>query len=423
MKLLCVTFLIACLFPYTQFIPIETYTQPYAFLLGVVVFAFYAQQTFPLISQSDLLSLFGLALAGVIGFIIGCFPIPSEQEVKYLLVYVSPLFLTVASAAVFLHYPSLSLRIVSFAALLWLFVGAVQTVYDPNFAASFVGAWQDAAEVVVESGRGVLGLAPEPTHHGFHLLLLGAILTVLGGSRIIVWSCVLGAVVLARSSSAVLALAVGAGILAVQHPFKYRWPIAMTAAGFAIAIYTVVYVLDVDGLRLAQLAGAVLEEPTAILQIDYGVNLRLGGMLASWLYSFGSFLLPHGLSHENWIANSAEILRRFPWLFDISTAGPPSGFGLVIYQLGIFGVLLLARPVLLMLKNPVADASRMIVLAAFFVFMGQYLLSVPGYSVLYAALIVRCIRPKSRRMGVRDNTGELGGETPSRTVRFQSITP
>ena len=397
MKYLSIAFLISCLFPYTQFLPLETYTQPYAFILGLILFLVRAKEVFPSLPRSDTLALTGLAFVGTLGFIINCFPSPNEQEAKYLLMYLSPLILTIALLSVLHRYPETVLKVVSVSALVWLLVGAIQTIYDPNFASSFVGVWQEAAEVVVESGRGVLSLAPEPTHHGFQLLLLGATLAVLQGKPWLIWSCVLGALFLARSSSAILALVCGAVLLVIQRPFQLARPILLLLLAAPIALAFSEGIVA-ENSRVLSLIYSFLEEPAALLAIDYSVNLRIGGLIASVQYSIQSFLLPHGLSHEGWLENSKEILKQFSWLMDISSAGPPSGFIIIVYQLGFFAVLLLWQPISRMLRAPIPELSKLLVLAALFVFLGQYLISAPGYSMLYACLIHRFLL--SRAVGV-----------------------
>jgi hypothetical protein len=396
MRALCVAFLVACLFPYTQFLPIETYTQPYSVVFGFMLFILYGPRVLETIPRADALVLLGLAFAGLIAFLIGCLPVPNEQELKYLLIYVAPLVLTTSAFAAYFMYPKLSLHVVSAAAVVWLAVGLVQTLVDPSFAASYVGVWQDAAEVVVLSGRGVLGLAPEPTHYGFHLIIVGAVLTVLGGNRVLAWACVIGALLLARSTSSAAALLLGGCIVALRTPFKYKVPIVMAILASPFVVYALLERFDPESSRLLYLAGAFLTSPAEILQIDWSVNVRLGGLIATMRDTLDHFLLPHGLSHDRWMEHSRDIVDEFRWLFALSDAGPPSGFGIVVYQLGAVGIALLVRPIFELLTVGVRGVDQVIVLAAFWVFVGQYFISAPGYSLLYAGVILLGMRLRER---------------------------
>ena len=52
---------------------------------------------------------------------------------------------------------------------------------DPQFMTFLIGSWSESAQIVVDSGRGVLSLAPEPTTFGFHIIILAAIYYLLSG--------------------------------------------------------------------------------------------------------------------------------------------------------------------------------------------------------------------------------------------------
>jgi hypothetical protein len=402
MWLLSVAFLVAALFPYTQFLPIDTYTQPYAIAFGLLIFLLRGRQVLESVPRSDALGLLALAFFGTTAFIIDCLPVPNQQEIKYLLIYLSPLVLTVAGVSCLTLYPQTCRRVVSICAVIWLGVGFVQTMVSPTFMTSLVGTWQDASEVVVRSGRGVLGLAPEPTHFGFHLIILGALVVLTGGSRVLAWCCIIGVLLLARSTSAALALALGACVFALRMPMKYKLPILLGAVTTPFVIYALLERIDPEKSRLLYLAGAFLSEPSTILQIDWSVNVRMGGMIATVRDSFGEFLLPHGLSHENWIDHSREIVQRLVWLFEFSDAGPPTGFGVVIYQLGLIGLLLLIRPISRMMTTHIHNNDQIIILAVVWVFLGQFYISTPGYSLVYAGVICLVIRQRQVRTNRND---------------------
>src|SRR5262249_27394612 len=116
--------------------------------------------------------------------------------------------------------PRLSRRIIEFSVLAWCFVAAVQTFVNPAFMTSLIGSWSEVAEGVVETGRGVLGLAPEPTHHAFHMIIVGASLMILRRSNGLASLCVADAMLLARSASALLSLVLGAGVLFLRKPSR-----------------------------------------------------------------------------------------------------------------------------------------------------------------------------------------------------------
>lgn len=410
MKLLSILFVISCVFPYTQIIPNESYSQPYALLIGSLIFVLNGPKVFAVLPRSDAMALLGLAFVGIAALLISCWPAPNPQELKYLLIYVSPLVLTVASLAVLRTHYEACVKTLVCSVIVWLVVGCIQTLYDPTFLTFLVGTWQDAATVVVDSGRGVLGLAPEPTHYGFHLLVMGAVLVMLRRNVALAWLCVLGALLLARSSSALLALGL-AGILAVlQQPVRFRWVILSGLLAIPIGL-VVINQIDSAETRVLRLLIAFFSEPSTFLLVDYSVNARLGGLIASFRYCFETFLMPNGLSSDHWLEISEELVRRFVWLLDVSTSGPPSGFGIILYQVGFFGIPFLVRPVSRILGFEAAGVSRVIVISCFFVFMSQYMISAPGYSLLYAALIHRAVlrRDGAMYMAARERGLAHGG--------------
>jgi len=415
MKVLAAAFLVACFFPYTQFLPIESYTQPYALALAIPLFVLQGRAVLGSIPCGDALALLGLAFFGTVAFLMDCTPLPDSQELKYLLIYVAPLVQTVAALVVIARYRQMTLTILTVAILVWLAVGLVQTFIDPNFATSMIGEWQDTGEVSMQSGRGVLGLAPEPTHFGFHMIVLAAIVTVLHGSRPIAWACVVGALLLARSASAALTLVLGSCLFVLRMPLKYRLPILAGLLASPFVVFMLLERIDPESSRLLYLASTFLDEPGAILGIDFSVNTRLGGLIATMRDSFDNFLLPHGLSHAAWLDHSRAILSRFTWLFDLSDNGPPSGFGIVIYQLGIFGVLVLYRPITRLLTTPVVSFEQILVLAAVWVFVGQYFISTPGYSLLYACAIYAAMRARETTVEHAPATGDVAATLSRRS--------
>lgn len=392
MKILFAAFLVACLFPYTQFLPIQSYTQPYALILGLVIFAIHGRATLESIPRFDSLTLIGLAFAGTIAFIIDCIPSPSSQEAKYLLIYLTPLVLTIAGFTVIHQDPILARRIVSASAIIWLTVGSIQSTVNPNFMVSLVGQWQESVEDVIASGRGVLGLAPEPTHFGFHLVVMAGLLTLLAGNRLLTWSCILGALIFARSSSAALALLMGAGLFTLQMPPRFKVPILLALGLTPLFILWLIQIMDPESSRLLFLMSSAIDNPSLILQLDYSVNVRLGGMIAPLLDTLDRGLLPHGLSHAYWLEHSRLIIENHAWLLDLSQVGPASGYGIVIYQLGFVGALLLARPISRLVAVSLQSFDKIAVLAAASVFVGQYFISTPSFSLLYASSIWVTVR-------------------------------
>ena len=381
-------------FPYLQLMPSESYTQPYALLLGVLLFFPAGLMALFLLARIDQIALIGLALVGVSIFLITCFPYDTTQEYKYLISYLTPLFLTVPLLSYLKEYQGAAINIMKFAIFFWIATAAVQKLVDPNFLGFLIGQWNEGALDMIHSGRGVLSLAPEPTHHAFHILLLAASLALLdvsGRSRWILFLCILDAVLLAASASAILVLMIAAIVWSLFY--RQRWLVIAILA----SLFTTMLPLDVvmdqvlrnTNLRMGALIGDVLSDPLNILSVDYSMNVRLGGMAAVVLDSLKNALIPHGMSIESWETARNTLLADLPWLIDLSSVGPPSGIGQLLFQAGIFGAIFIFLSFRRILSPQVGQLGHILLISSPIIFLSQYYISTPTFSLLYACALFR----------------------------------
>ncbi len=378
---------IASVFPYTQIVPLESYVQPYALIFSMLASVFCLPTTLKHAPAWDNYALISFAVAGMVLFFISCLPQPSDQDIKSLLMYVSPIFFYCVGFTFYRTNIIFFRSLVTYSAMIWLVVGLIQTFVSSTFASHTVGAWSEAAEVVVESGRGVLSLAPEPTHHGFHMLLLAALLYLLNGRTFYIVGCILASILLARSSSAVLALFVGLIVLFAMKPVRMLPFFGAISLVFGAVIMVVLNQLDQSNIRILNLSIAALENPTSVLTIDYSVNNRIGGLVAGLGFVWNDYFLPAGLSNNDWLQRIPAFLAKYPWLFDLSQAGIPSGMVIILYQMGFFGV-----PFVFYFIYRIVSAARSIwgsymLLVAVTVFFGQFLISNPIFGLLYGCAV------------------------------------
>lgn len=384
--------LIFCYFPYTQIIEIESYTQPYALIVCVMGAALSFSTLTVHFPKSDAMALCALAFAGIFVFALTCLPSPGPQDFKSLLMYVSPVAFATAAFALYHERPELTERIVTVAACAWLLVGLVQTMVSPTFATGFVGQWQESAGVVADSGRGTLGLAPEPTHHGFHMMVLAATLAVMRGRNWYSVACIIAVLVFARSSSSLLALGLGSALFFGMQTKK---GIAMLL--LASPLYFLLGSLFESGAlpessRIVELMRTAYESPNALIMSDYSANVRVGGVVAGFGEIIDGYFLPHGLSAEAWMSQVSSILSKYPWLFSISNSGIPSGFLIIVYQLGFIGIMLLYVPVSRFIRREGPAFENWLLACVVFVFLGQYLISTPGFGALYGFILAKRAR-------------------------------
>jgi len=386
---LCVIALLFCLFPYTQIIELDTYTQPYALIFSVLAAGASYSLLVERFPRTDFTVLAGLAVMGIVLLLLTCMPNPTPQEFKYLLMFVSPLVFALAAFAMATINPVLTDRLIVFAALVWMAVGAIQAFIAPGFASQFVGGFGEAAEVVVDSGRGVLGLAPEPTHFGFHMIIVAAALALVGGRNMLSIACLLTTVVIARSSSAMLALALGGVIYLVFYTRYARLLLLAVVPAYALLGAILESGMLPNGVRVVVLLRELYDDPWYLFTSDASANARLGGIYVGAKEILANMFLPAGMAHETWNQSTGPILSRNSWLLMLSDAGIPSGILIVIYQAGIFGLVLLAAILRRMLKGLHSQYETFLMCVVVFVFFSQYMISTPGFGMVLGLVIAR----------------------------------
>ena len=390
-NLLVIGFIVSMAFPYVQFLPLDGYNQPYYLVIGFFVagkLGYSSRKTMPL---KDFFAMLWLAGLGVLLFVITCFPYDNAQEYKYLANYLTPVVLTVACFTTLQHFRNLTIKALEGSVLVWFSVAIIQTTIDPTFMTWVIGSWSESALDVVESGRGVLGLAPEPTHHGLHILLLGACLTLIEGKRWLYILCIFEAVLLARSSSSILALGVGFGLLSLAQPRRITL-LTFTMIVGLLLISGISESLPKD-IRLIQLISQFFESPLDFMMIDYSVNVRLGGLYATFSYVLDHFFVPQGLSHEHWLSLKQEFLERNEWLLDVSDNGPPSGIGVLLLQAGLLVVPFFLISFATILQAPSNGyLGKWLIVVGLVIFLGQFYISSPMYSLIYGCAIHATLR-------------------------------
>ncbi len=378
-------------FPYLQLIQFGSYTQPYALILGILLFPIMAWSVLSRLGLGDQIALIGLALTGIIIFIITGYPYVNSQEFKYLISYVSPLLLTVPILFYLKKYNIIAIKILRISIFIWLVVAVVQKLINPNFLIFLIGQWGESALDIVESGRGVLGLAPEPTHHAFHILLLATCLALLDEKKQSDWLlifCVIDSVVFAASASAILVLGMSViiwSLLYRQSLIFYILIIILLMNGFGI----IDGILINTNVRIAQLISAVLKEPMSVLTLDYSMNMRLGGLIAVIITTLSNALAPFGMSLEVWEIARENMLNDLPWLIDLSSVGPPSGIGQLLFQTGFIGAIFISIIFKRVLSFRVGSIEKILLITTPLIFLSQYYISTPTFSLLYACALYR----------------------------------
>ncbi|WP_372426847.1 hypothetical protein [Salinarimonas chemoclinalis] len=414
MPLAHIVLLAAVFFPYVQLVPSPSFTQPYALIVAALLFVPTGVVGLRTMPTRDCVVLVSFAALGAALLLLGGGP-GSMQDLKFLLNYLAPLLLVATLFVVLRGDTAAARRGIEIAIVVWLGVALVEKFVSPHVFAFLLGTWSSVPIDMPLSARGVVSLAPEPTHYGFHVLMLGAAAVLLGSRPVFPALALAQAVLLAQSSSAILALALGGVLLCLLWP-RYVVLLGLPAVVIGGGALLLAIALGIGG-RPVLLVQELLADPRGIVTADMSVNYRLGGLAAAFVEVWNSGFLPHGLSWETWMAIRDEALREHDWLIDLSTVGPPSGVGVIAIQSGIVGLALL----LAMLVRIVGASPRAVVAllpcTAPFVFVSQYYISAPVFSLVLASAIVVASRREATAAARTPSEEPLREAAPSPEAR------
>ena len=338
--------IIFSLFPYIQILPLGTDSQPNALLIGLFLFPFCCKWKMN----------FNLAITFL--FMI----------VAFFLLFISPLdFNSIRSL---MNYMTLFVvSYVSFYALkkinglpyglykkivyVWFIVGTIQLFVYPDFLSFLIP--RGNSEATMESGRGIVCLTPEPTFYGITCLIL-VLLAYLNfrnkpGIKIIYWILFLQIFIYSRSSLVIFLLIATFGIYLLSSIFrndKNKIKRIAILSIFAILFFLIInWSKDyITSSRFGKLFFILLENPETFILLDASVNERFIHVFFP-IYGFiKDFGMPHGFgSYPNFMVECFQA-PEFQHLFTdyVLQRGAPtrimSGWGSLLYELGIIGVFL-----------------------------------------------------------------------------------
>ncbi|MCY0093035.1 hypothetical protein [Hoeflea ulvae] len=394
-----------CLFPYVQLVPLSSYTQPYGFLMAAVL-AMLWPGTIPGLPKLDLVLLVYIAALGCVMFSIEFVGTLDMREASFLLSYLTPLVTTAACYAFLRRSPELVRKCVIYAIFAWLGVSVLQYLISPTFLTFLITSNSELGSDIVASGRGVIGLAPEPTHAAFHIILLGAVVAFLGGPLWVTLMALCSTLLVYRSASAILVFAIALLIWGGLRPFWRSW--VLGAVVLAALIARPLAQLLGDSTRIGSLMGQLSEGGLGLLVADYSTNIRLAGMFMPIYHAFENYLMPQGISIERWGEIRSEILSQYSWIMDLSFAGPATGWGLFIVQGGFLGVPFVIYGAYRFFGLRGVVLSYLAV-ACFVVFMNQFYVSTPAFGLVLAAILYSGSRDRSVAAG--DNQPPAGNNS------------
>ncbi|WP_156438348.1 hypothetical protein [Burkholderia sp. BDU5] len=320
-------FLFFCFFPYVQIVPTASDLQPYAFVMSLAV-CLAARGGLPR-------EVWLFAASSFAALVLWLIDDRSFFGFREFLTFLS--LTTVTAAAVSLsrtrHGWALLRRYVVFATFCWLIVGLVERLAEPSMMSALI------PNTSLDPGRGVTGLATEPSFYGIYCLcLLGLNYLCNNGNRIVSLALLFQIVVLAQSSIAVLLLV----IFAIYWLIFFVSPKNLVLA--SLAVLAILWILadllpQFRSMRIAQLPLDFIGDPWVVLETDASLNARLGHSLFSLLGFADNWGAPHGFDHFHEYVGKKLSEVDYVWL---GRRDPGikimSGYGAALFELGVFGL-------------------------------------------------------------------------------------
>lgn len=340
MSIVQMLFLFFCFFPYLAPIHLPTDVQPYALILSLLVCALASLDNVPK-------EIWLLALAPATSIVVWLVDDQSFYGFRESLSFFSPLSIALATIVV-LKEPSgrSALRhFIFIATYIWLFFGLLERLINPNLLVALI------PHTSVDEGRGVAGLATEPSFYGvtcLFILLLNYLCNE--NNKSIFYLLLFQIFFLAQSSVTILLLLTFMFYRTLLFPTlrQISTIIFLAVSSMGLLSYVLPHFAD---LRVAALAINFVSHPTQLFQLDTSLNARVGHVVFSIIGFLDNRGLPHGFDHfTDFVLMRADSLN-FTWL----GGTPPhlkimSGYGSLLFELGVFGLLTPLTVVILSLK-------------------------------------------------------------------------
>lgn len=236
------------------------------------------------------------------------------------------------------------LKILIYINYVWLFVALLQYFVNP-FLFEFLVA------VRTSEGRGVTGLAPEPTYFAVYIItinwiIIGEFVTKFGSIRnanliLLCTMNVLSIIFLAKSSMGILYLSVALALWVILKTFASIKNMFWLAIVFILMIIFAQYMEFIlpEESRILDVLTKILSDPLLLLEIDESINQRLSHVYYSIGGFWDGFAIPRGISDfVNYYEIASGEYRNFFW----SVPGDKimSWAGQIIFELGILGLII-----------------------------------------------------------------------------------
>ena len=327
-----------CFFPYLNLLRLPTDTQPNALLFAIPVLLVNLRRGFP-----------GYYLTGFLLFSVAFLTLLlSNLDFGSILSFSNYVSVLVVPLAVFFtlkFFGGLSYDFFKRVIYCWGFVGLVQKFIYGNFLSFLLSRSSAVAEA---NGRGVVSLAPEPTYYGSVILLFLIVYFLNFANRKdyrLLIILIIQLLALSISSTSMLVLLVATGlyfvVVFVNLPVKKILFIVSASVLFTLLIALIAPLFSES--RVYKLVSIFLSKPELIL-LDQSVSERFNAIYFSIGSLSDNYGIPHGYNaYKDYILKQSQDPNNSIFFFNFNKEHYGrilSGFGMGIFELGIFGLLI-----------------------------------------------------------------------------------
>jgi hypothetical protein len=327
-----------CFFPYLDLLHLPTDTQPNALIFSLPVFFFLIHKKIP---TYYLISFLLFIVAGLI-FISSDFEFGSFLSFSN---YFSVLVVPVTVFFVLKTINGLSYKFFSNCVYVWGVVGLIQKFLYPNFLNFLLSRSSDILE---STGRGVVGLAPEPTYYG-SIVILFFIIYLLNFYRkrdyFLIFILFIQLFVFAISTTAILVLGISVLIFLMLFlvRIKFKFFIYFIAILFLLIGTFSIIMSYYSGSRFYKLATIVISSPELVF-FDQSISERFNAIYFSIGSLFENYGFPYGYNYYKiYMIAKSQLPENSLFFLNFQENNYNrilSGFGMGIFELGVFGLLI-----------------------------------------------------------------------------------
>lgn len=319
-------FLFFVFFPYLKVFPIRSDTQPGALCLGFFVFILVKNKKLP---RTILILLLPLMLAVALSFVSGV----EMLSIRSILNYVSVFFISSATYFIFRLRGGFTKKWIPIVVYSWFMVGCLQTFLSATFAHFLLSRASDAY-----TGRGVIGLAPEPTQYACVCIFL-MMLSYLHHpeKRLLPILLLIQILFFAKSSLAVLLLfCFGVYYLICKLSIKRLLVVAVAGyAGFFLLMGPLFAGTRLQTLLLKM--PLLIENPWLLVLSDASILDRYFHIYLSIKGCIEFVGIPHGF--RLWTDYLLQNLQFYGITTYVTKERIMSGYGGALFELGLMGAI------------------------------------------------------------------------------------